>query len=396
MKKIFLTVIIFLSLLTLSYSDNSHPIFHSSFEGGKRYKIGKFDLLQLNGDYRNMGRQYGALMKEELNNFYKLAIEKNLLRREDLEYQEIEDIAETIFDTYPKRFKEIIYGMAETSKMDVNKLIILDQIIAISYVNNTLSNFGCSSLVAWDDYTSGGPLVFGRNFDYVNYFKRFAEFITITVFNPSDSSVPTAIIGYAGQICLSTGMNKEGLFIENNEAIVSGGNVFYSNRIHTFIQELGFLFNCSTLDNLEDSINTNRSNCSLIANVADKTKAYSYEWPPFDVRRREPDRPGLLVSTNHFVDSSWGIVEPIYDTDDLTVRRRRNLLALAEKYRGNFSAKKMMQVFDVSVKDGGATLPKETIYQIVAVPAELKFWLKAPRFQDWTGIELNQFFISSN
>jgi len=364
----------------------------STFESGKRYRFDKIDVLELHGNYREMGRQYGMLMKDELREFYHLSVEKHLLKHEGFNYQEIRDIAADLFDTYPQRFKEIIYGIAETSGMDVNKLIILDQILAISYVSSTYNNMGCSSIATWGDYTSGGPLVFGRNFDYVDYFRNFGEYLVVAVFNPTDGSIPTATIGYDGQIGVLNALNKAGLFLENNEAIVSGGNIFYANRTHTFILELAALFSSYSIDTLDALINAYRTNCSLIINIADENSAYSYEAPPFDTKRRSPDHPGLLVATNHFVEPSWGMLEPLHDTPGFSVRRRKNLLALAERYKGEFNPKKMMEILDISIKDGGVTIPGGTIYQIVVIPKELKLWLKIPALQNWTEIDLKPLF----
>lgn len=42
----------------------------AAFEGGIRYRAGAYDVIVLNGSYREMGRQYGALMKDELQSVH--------------------------------------------------------------------------------------------------------------------------------------------------------------------------------------------------------------------------------------------------------------------------------------------------------------------------------------
>ena len=37
------------------------------FEGGQRFAAGDYPVIVLSGSYRQMGRQYGTLMKPELN-----------------------------------------------------------------------------------------------------------------------------------------------------------------------------------------------------------------------------------------------------------------------------------------------------------------------------------------
>ena len=44
---------------------------------------------------------------------------------------------------------------------------------------------------------------------------------------------------------------------------------------------------------------------------------------------------------------------------------------------------------------GGATFPEYTIYQVVAVPADLTIWLKAHDYSGWERIELKQLFAAS-
>jgi hypothetical protein len=51
----------------------------------------------------------------------------------------------------------------------------------------------------------------------------------------------------------------------------------------------------------------------------------------------------------------------------------------------------MMKILDVPIKEGGAT-HGGTIYQVVAVPGDLKIWLKVPGHQDWTEIPLAPLF----
>ena len=45
-------------------SQDLQPV--ASFEGGQRYVAGPYNVIVLSGSYREMGRQYGSLMKDEL------------------------------------------------------------------------------------------------------------------------------------------------------------------------------------------------------------------------------------------------------------------------------------------------------------------------------------------
>ena len=272
--------------------------------------------------------------------------------------------------------------------MELSELILLDQIAVIGAVADPYN--ACSAIAAWGDYTNNNILVFGRNFDYPEGFKKFSKYMVVAVYNPDDGSIPVASLGWAGQVQTLNGMNKEGLFLEVNAGTLSGGTTPVSGRVTPLILLLSFLFDDSTMTQLEASLNTNYPSISFLVNAADKNRAYSYEWWSYGVKRSDGENEGLLVSTNHFVHPDWDF--PLPSEDDSSMVRRRNLLALGEKYKGQFDDRKMMEVLDTMLEDGGATKSAETIFQIVAVPEKLQMWVKIRDQQDWTLINLNNSF----
>ena len=101
---------------------------------------------------------------------------------------------------------------------------------------------------------------------------------------------------------------------------------------------------------------------------------------------------GLIVTTNHFMDTSWERPRPGPHAYGQTEERSANLMLLGEKYKGRIDAKKMRELLDIGLYEGGATHSDKTIFQMVAVPAELKIWLKVPGYQDWTEVDLGKLF----
>jgi hypothetical protein len=257
----------------------------------------------------------------------------------------------------------------------------------------------CSGIAVWGDYTGGGPLLFGRNNDDNAYFREFAPYTIVAVFHPASSGQPTAIINYAGVLYAPTGMNQNGVFLELNS-----GNVewIYPDRPLIFTTLWSLLEDHVTLSDPNPAFLSMKGDATLssIINAADSRQAVSYEISAFrekmdDVKRRIPDAPGLLVATNHFVDSSWGVAPPDPFDDEKngwSVVRRKNLLAFAERYKGSFTEEVMKKVLDTTMEDGGATQPNETIYQVIAIPENRTIWLKAPGNFPWQKIDLNLFF----
>jgi len=399
MKKIFIAVFliclipVLLSAQAQNQPNPSKPLelkLANTIPGAKLYKLGKINVIELHGSFLEMGRQYGQLMKQELDDFYKIAVEEKLIKSNSLTFEQAKTIAESIYRFYPKRFKEILIGMSEASGLPLEKILILDQLEGIAKLGN--AGVLCSGIAAWSEYTANGPLVFGRNFDYPEYFKDFAPFMAVTVFNPTDSSNSVAIYGYIGHVSTFTGMNEAGVFLEMNNGADSGGKILYNNRISAFVQQLSYLFDFSNLSELDAAINTSRNNWPVILNVADAASAYSYECPTFAVLKRNADKPGLLVATNHFVSPQWGFELADPNIQDMTLKRRANLLALGEKYKGKIDSKVMMEILDTKIEEGGATM-SFTIYQAVALPGELKLWIKAVGYQDWALVDLKPVFV---
>ncbi len=335
-----------------------------------------------------MGRQYGHLLSGELKGLYKNAIVDYFQQLQGLSDEEMNKTAMSLYRFYPQRFKDIIHGMAETSGLTLKQQIMLNAIELYGLMS------GCSGIIAWGEYTNKQPLIAGRNYDWFENYVEFAQSLTVTVFNP-DSGIPNVIITFAGVIYASTGLNAEGIFLELNNGLPSGGSLKYDDRVPAVINLLASLNDCSSLDQLDAFFNTTRTEFTFIINAADASRGVSYEWAPFEHRRRNGDAEGLLISTNHFTDPSWGIV--LQDQAGFeTVLRRENLLSLGQEKKGEIDLGAMKEILDTPMDKGGATWPVDgnvrtpyrTTYQIIAVPASLRLWLKVPGFQDWTGVEL--------
>jgi hypothetical protein len=164
------------------------------------------------------------------------------------------------------------------------------------------------------------------------------------------------------------------------------------DRISIFTTLFSFLQDYSTLPELDRAFKSTLTNIAAIVNVTDRERAYSYESSLYDTRRVDPEQDGILAATNHFVGPTWNIAQLDDKVGGWTMKRRSNLLSLGEKYKGTFSAQVMMKVLDTTIDQGGATDQQGTIYQVIAVPAQLKLWIKVPGLQDWTMIWLGPLF----
>ena len=385
-----LFAVIFSYVSSAAASDTMQSV--ASFEGGKRYRSGKIHVLDLHGNYRQMGRQYGHLLKSEINILYKSAILDYFQKQQKLSADTMQKTANALYQSYPQRFKDILSGMAETSGLSLDEQVMLNALELFGSLS------GCSAIIAWGSYTGSQSLIAGRNYDWFEKYREFAQSLTVTIFHP-DSGVPNAIITFAGVMYATTGINAGGIFLELNNGLPSGGGLSYANRIPAMVSLLSALNDYRSLKEVDAFFNTTRTDFAFIINTADSSQGVSYEWAPFEHRRHSGNGEGLLVSTNHFTDPSWGIV--MQDNVGFqTLLRRKNLLDLAQKNKGKINIEIMKDLLDTSIGQGGATWPLQghiqTVYQIIAMPEKMHLWLKIPGFQDWTPVELGRFFAKAS
>ena len=148
MKKIIFVIWILLitcyGLTGCSNSSDSNLIPVAEYEGGLLFKVGPINVLRLHGTHYQMGRQYGMLLKDELNALYDLATTKyNSVGYTNLRMQQI---ANAYYENFPQKYKDVIAGMAETSGLGLEKQILVNGIEIIPKINSicpSLHGSGC-------------------------------------------------------------------------------------------------------------------------------------------------------------------------------------------------------------------------------------------------------------
>lgn len=362
----------------------------AAFEGGIRYRAGAYDVIVLNGSYREMGRQYGALMKDELQSVH--AIIESFSSERGYSAEQIREIGSKGCEFQPERMKSIYEGMAETSGIaeeDVN-VLYYGPVLFVALPN--LTRASCSFLAAWGNYTPDGTLVVSRNWDLPDIFLIFNPYYVLVIYNPTDGSNGVATFGPVGSRP-ETLMNSAGLLVADDNSGQSGGGLVLDNRPDIISQFFRLMLDYSTLEQLDAGIMSTRPDSSWIVNVAGPDKAYSYEMNLYETKRREG--PDLIAAANHFLDPTWHI--EISDEDSF--RRYNNLLNLSEENKGSIDASKMMKIRDVLIEDGGATFLHYTMggmnfstnHQVVFVPQTRILWMKTAE-QPWQEVNLSSLF----
>jgi len=388
-----LTLVI-LGLVSCKKSSSSdEPV--NTFEGGKLFKSpsGSFYIAQLNGTFHQMGRQYGLLLKQQLGDFYKEAIVDFLIGEKGIKYEDLVTSGRNYYNDFPKIFKDYLDGIAETSGLTSDQTYIMSASFLMIY------STGCSSLSAWGDYTPDHSVVAGRNLDLVSSNLRlFSKYFHIVVWNPTGYPASVANIDFIGSVFYQTSFNNKGIFLELQTGQASDTtNVLARENTNNILLES--LFRNISSDAVDSWFQTTLPTCGLIMNASFPDHATIYEWATYRVVLRQAQ--GLISASNDFIDPSWHNYPIIFfDSTNqgigYTCTRRTNLIKLGELNKGNITPQKMMEIFDLTIPQGGATFPEggpvKTIYSVVVQPSQLKIWLKVREYSGWEEIDLKNYF----
>ena len=371
----------------LSESEGSGEILSAdcparSFEMGTKTSMNGINVVDLHGTWHEMGRQYGALLKDELTEVYLFV--KTIIQYSVGNAKKADSIIEVQTAQTPYRISEFMRGAAETSGLTVEQLQAVDAVERIGGLPK------CSAVFCWDDYAAG-PLVIGRNYDYSDAFALLKDDVAVTVYHPADGSLAVATVGYVGEIYAVNGLNEKGIFMELNNGKPSANIKSPDSRITGTTMLFSALFEIDELEDWDLFFSTVNCSSSYIINVADSRVARSYEWCPVGFKPGGSDLPdGLLVSTNYYVNPEWLFALPSDEASWQGLTRRNNLIALSEKAKGGIDAQKMLDIIETSVEDGGA-MDELTVFQMVVVPESRNLWIRVIGGSGWTQIDLSGF-----
>ena len=364
-----------------------------NYENGLLYRTssGKFYVLQLNGPYILMGKQYGYLMSGMMSDYYNEVI--RIMTSSGLSMQEIITNSEKFYFTMPQPYRDLIDGMAETSGLGKQK----QQIIASSTIMMDEKFPDGSGLMVFKSYTKNRKMGCGRNWNTTaGRFETLGKYLVVVIYRPSPYVNSVAELSYLGSTSPQTMLNEKGMYTDIHSCTISDTTVV-PGRLPEDYQLFSFLLNCSTLTNLAQYFQSAKPPVSLIVNAASDSEAICFQWPTYSIQQRVHDSAGLFVSTNHYTDCppDWYLL-PVPDNPEnagYTVERRENLLTLCYQNKGRIDANKMMEILDVALPVGGATFPDinrrfGTYYQVVTLPGQLQWYVKVPGYSGWEQIAM--------
>ena len=359
------------------------------FESGRKFYQGSVPVAVLQGTWYQMGRQYGALMRKELEKVYAFACAHqegfaNLGR--------LGVPGDPSSMTGLHRYDELFRGMSETSSLSMEQLRVVNavEVICLDPVSADLKTIfdasKCSTLAVNGATSATGKTLVGRNYDWLPEFAQIADTLVLSIFHPADGSNAVASFNWCGCMYLTTGMNSRGLYLGLNSGFFADSNVA-PERIHNVWMLWEMLLSCDTFSALKRFFNTARGAASYLILGASACESECFQWHTKGMWIPGPRSGDLLCAANHFASEGWKN-DPIAERTDLasSVQRRKNLLALGQQYP-SIGVQEMTEILSVPFVRGGAKV-SGTLFQILASPSDQVWYIKSCCMEDWAQIPM--------
>ncbi len=177
--------------------------------------IGQIPLIEISGDARSRGRQYGEAAREQIRRaigFY----QERFARATNLEWSEIQERAkrwEPLIESYLPGILDEVRGIAEGSNRAFEEILALNGRGELSYGNpfKEEEKEGCSSFAITSDASGDGHVYCGQNWDWLS-----GVLGTIVMLRIVQPPKPTLIMKVeAGQVGRH-GVSSKGLALNAN------------------------------------------------------------------------------------------------------------------------------------------------------------------------------------
>jgi len=244
-------------------------------EEGDAYleRIGDSRVLHLKGSYREMGRQHGVLLKEEiLAGANLIKIIGAVAWKKDYQAS-IREAWTRTSPFIPQKYKDEMAGLAEAvglSEEDVQNFTIFPEL------------FHCSGFAVWGKATEGGVLFHGRVLDYMRD-AGMDRYALVIVHEPEGGNA-FVNIGYSGMLGSVTGMNVKRVAV--GEMGGGGGEKWDGMPMSLLVREC--LEKADTMEQVRQIMTDTPRTCQYYYCVSD-SKADNGRGSAFGVAA-EPDR----------------------------------------------------------------------------------------------------------
>ena len=335
-------------------------------------------VLRLKGSWFEMGRQYGAALREPMRRVLEFADRRASKATDRYMLPNGLPCGVDFIDRF-------FAGVAAGSGLSEAELVRING-VEPAYVRELYRFFGkeaegkCSGLALFGAKSRNGAMFYGRNYDWLPAFAELG--LVLTFLQPEGSEMGFAMLNYPGCVYLTTGMNSAGLFVE-----INSGSAASKEGDKKAIQNTWLLWQiltgAKTVDKAVEMLNALPARSAYIVGLADPEKCASFEWScrgSYVVT--VPDSEGVLAMTNHFVRPGWRNRPRASGSRISSVSRRQALLNLAEKVAPGSADEETVKAIISVPTDAGGAMVKRTIFQVVAIPERRELQIRL-RGGDW-------------
>jgi len=371
---------------------------------GKLYDTGDDAIFvcRLEGDWRDMGRQYGAFAKDRIQPLWDLCVKPVLAKGWMTEAAARATFGTRVFESSSARRQAFYNGVSDAMGWPVDKVVLLDQCGIMGIYQGKLHSFsGCSSLSCWGDATKDGHTYTARNLDWGKAFCDLPLFFAVYV--PTDGTNKVANMNWAGWGFAQSILNDKGVYTDMHDGTSMGGQVVSVDRPSFANAMFDWLVESSSAEAIGTRFGGARTDVPFIWGIADKGgNCFSVETALYANMRVDPTASYLGV-VNSFLNPNWGV--HLRDTVSNSLTRLKNVRERADEALGRIDAAKMMEIFDLPLFNEDGTFRAKggptkvtvqdvdlTNYQIVTDLNALQVWLKIPQKGDWRHIDLKAMF----
>jgi predicted choloylglycine hydrolase len=298
------------------------PFREGEAEGGRLEIRDGIPILMLKGASRQMGRQAGILIREQLHvlvrDFLNFIFRNPARKRAALAH------AHSLEKHIPAQYLEELRGTSETSGVPYEELLLANTFIEDYRI------FLCSTLAARGEATADGKVIMGRNLDFISA-GVLQHYNMVTIYHP-DHGHPFAAMTYPGFIGAVTGMNARGL---TSAMLISFTAGFSGECVPSTIAFRMLLERCATVEEATEFLRGNPIAGPFNLSLVDAEKGMrvaELAYDHFAVREAEND---VLTCTNRFYAGSRSGSRPDW--------RMRLMKGTARDERGKFNVERMQR-----------------------------------------------------
>jgi isopenicillin-N N-acyltransferase-like protein len=276
-------------------------------------------VVRLSGSHRDVGRQYGAIFREQirfLREEYFEPLPVAVLGRDA-----IRAWAEAVEAYIPEPYREEMRGMAETAGLTY------EEVLQVNTCVDRLQSVMCSTIAVSGDAAKDGEVIFGRNLDFPG--RGVLHRTSVVVVFAPEGKTPVASVTWPGLLGVLSGINAEGvagatMMIHRRESELRPGvpyMLMYREALH----------GAKRASDVFDAIAASRRTCPNNFMAVDASGAA--EVTEFDADRavRRAAEHGCLCSTNFFqsaelADAGYPVGKRRHESLERFVRARRGTI----------------------------------------------------------------------